>query len=316
MESGVRACRRRERAAAPAILAPLHNPLHPYTLPGFVLVLITWARGGRLGRGGRPYRCVLRFPLACGIGVGTPVRIRGVPVGAGVGGVASLDAVAVLAEIRDAGTVIPRSSRIEANQSGLIAEPLIDITPLAPVPPGVADGSAASPLDTAACEAEGAIVCHGGVIAGVTGVALDDLVLIMTRMARKLDGADGVDRLLDATELATAALEDARPLLARAGALADEVLPIVADLRAGGLGGSIGELVTAALGAASDIRALQGEVLTPGNVRALRDAVGALARTLEHVEGIAGDVGGLTGAARVRGNLKQLIEALSRIVAD
>jgi len=287
---------------------------------GFVLVLITWARGGRLGRGGRPYRCVLRFPLACGIGVGTPVRIRGVPVGSVVGVEASLDAVSVLAEIRDAGTVIPRTSRIEANQSGLIAEPLIDITPTAPVPAaltGTGDGPpAASPLDTAACEAEGQIVCHGGVIAGVQGVALDDLVLIMTRMARKLDAADGVDRLLDATELASAALEDARPLLTRAGALADQVLPIVTDLRAGGLGGQVSDLVAAAVGAAADIRALQGEVLTPGNVRALRDAVGALARTLEHVEGIAGDVGGLTGDARVRGNLKQLIEALSRIVAD
>jgi len=233
-----------------------------------------------------------------------------------VGVEASLDAVSVLAEIRDAGTVIPRSARIEANQSGLIAEPLIDITPAGPAPPGVAAGTAASPLDTAACEAEGAIVCHGGVIAGHTGVALDDLVLLMTRMAAKLDAADGVDRLLDATELASAALEEARPLLARAAALADEVLPIVADLRSGGLGGRVGDLVAAAAGAAADIRALQGEVLTPGNVRALRDAVGALCRTLEHVEGIAGDVGGLTGDGRVRGNLKQLIEALSRIVAD
>lgn len=283
---------------------------------GFILVLITWARGGRLGRGGRPYRCVLRFPLACGIGVGTPVRVRGVPVGSVVGVEASLDAVSVLAEIRDAGTVIPRSARIEANQSGLIAEPLIDITPTAPAPPSVADGSAASPLDTAACEAEGEVVCHGGVIAGIQGVALDDLVLIMTRMARKLDAADGVDRLLDATEAATAALEDARPLLARAGALAEQALPILTDLRAGGVGSQVADLVAAAVGAAADIRALQGEVLTPGNVRALRDAVGALARTLEHVEGIAGDVGGLTGDARVRGNLKQLIEALSRIVAD
>jgi ABC-type transporter Mla subunit MlaD len=303
-------------------------------LSGFVLVLITWARGGRLGRGGRPYRCVLRFPLACGIGVGTPVRIRGVPVGSVVGVEASLDAVSVLAEIRDAGTVIPRTARIEANQSGLIAEPLIDITPTAPAPPSLTGGGsgggeggegggpstttppAASPLDTAACEAEGLIVCHGGVIRGVQGVSLDDLVLIMTRMARKLDAGDGVDRLLDATELASAALEDARPLLSRAASLADQALPILTDLRAGGLGGQVADLITAALGAAGDIRALQGEVLTPGNVRALRDAVGALARTLEHVEGIAGDVGGLTGDARVRGNLKQLIEALGRIVAD
>lgn len=42
--------------------------------------------------------------------------------------------VDVLVEMKDATTVIPRNSLIEANQSGLIAEPLIDITPQPPVP--------------------------------------------------------------------------------------------------------------------------------------------------------------------------------------
>ena len=36
--------------------------------------------------------------------------------------------------MREATTVIPRNSLIEANQSGLIAEPLIDITPQPPIP--------------------------------------------------------------------------------------------------------------------------------------------------------------------------------------
>jgi hypothetical protein len=55
-----------------------------------------------------------------------------------VGGVLSvapsLEKVDVLVEIKDSGTVIPRNSMIEANQSGLIAEPLIDITPQLPIP--------------------------------------------------------------------------------------------------------------------------------------------------------------------------------------
>jgi hypothetical protein len=42
--------------------------------------------------------------------------------------------VDVLVEMREATTVIPRNSLIEANQSGLIAEPLIDITPQPPIP--------------------------------------------------------------------------------------------------------------------------------------------------------------------------------------
>lgn len=46
----------------------------------------------------------------------------------------SLSQVDVLVDVKDANTVIPRNSIIEANQSGLIATPLIDITPQLPVP--------------------------------------------------------------------------------------------------------------------------------------------------------------------------------------
>lgn len=116
-------------------------------------------------------QCVLEFPLACGITVGTPVRIRGVPVGSVLTVNPSLEKVEVLVEVRccsfrtfflvmrchcwyaahiddhvvlnhlsvymqvkKSSTVIPRNSHIEANQSGLIAEPLIDITPQLPIP--------------------------------------------------------------------------------------------------------------------------------------------------------------------------------------
>ena len=58
------------------------------------------------------------------------------------------------------------------------------------------------------------------------------------------------------------------------------------------------------------------QVLTPDNVKALRESVLTLTKTLQHIEGITGDLGGFTGDARNKSNLKQLIEALSRIVAD
>lgn len=46
----------------------------------------------------------------------------------------SLERVDVFCEIKDQHTAIPRNSKILANQSGLIAEPLIDITPQTPIP--------------------------------------------------------------------------------------------------------------------------------------------------------------------------------------
>ncbi len=57
-------------------------------------------------------------------------------------------------------------------------------------------------------------------------------------------------------------------------------------------------------------------MLTENNVKALRESVQTLTKTLQHIERITGDLGGLTSDKRVTANLKQLIEALSRIVVD
>lgn len=62
------------------------------------------------------------------------VQIRGVNVGSVSSVRPSLAQVDVLVDIKDASTVIPRNSIIEANQSGLIATPIIDITPQLPIP--------------------------------------------------------------------------------------------------------------------------------------------------------------------------------------
>lgn len=183
---------------------------------GFALMLISWARGGQLGRRGQGYQAILEFPVACGITVGTPVRIRGVPVGGVLSVQPSLERVDVLVEIKDATTVIPRNALIEANQSGLIAEPLVDITPQAPVPV-----YRANPLDEE-CESEGKVVCHQGRIQGQRGVALDDLVYICTKIARQMD-SQGVEKVFAAMESAQAAIDDAKPLLQRAVELTNEV---------------------------------------------------------------------------------------------
>lgn len=276
---------------------------------GFALMLISWARGGQLGRRGQGYQLILEFPLACGISVGTPVRIREVPVGGVLSVQPSLEKVDVLVEMRDTTTVIPRNSKIEANQSGLIAEPLIDITPQVPVPEYVAN-----PLDED-CEAEGKVVCHQGRIKGQRGVALDDLVYVCTKLANQMD-AQGIDSMFAAMNSAQSAIEEAQPLLKRAVELTDEVIPLLVELRQGGLVGNVEALTQVAAEAAADIQRLQTEVLTENNVKALRESVQTLTKTLQHVERITGDLGNMTSDKKVTSNLKQLIESLSRIVVD
>ncbi|KAF8056776.1 TGD2 [Scenedesmus sp. PABB004] len=187
-------------------------------------------------------------------------------------------------QVNDVSSVIPRNSVVEANQSGLIAEPLVDITPQLRLPTYTA-----SPLEVAACEAEGAIVCAAGHIRGQQGVALDDMVYVMTRTARQME-EEGVDKFFEAAQAAKAALEEAALLLEEAAQLTKEVTPL--------------------------LQALQSAVLTDDNVRALRAAVMTLCKTLEHVESISADVSVFSRDTGVQRNLKTLITALSRIIEE
>jgi hypothetical protein len=72
----------------------------------------------------------------------------------------------------------------------------------------------------------------------------------------------------------------------------------------------------AAADAAADIQKLQGAILTDDNVKALRQSVLTLCRTLEHVESISSDVSVFSQDASVQRNLKTLIQALSRLVEE
>ncbi len=58
---------------------------------------------------------------------------------------------------------------VEANQSGLIAEPLVDITPRLPV-----QESKFGPLHSS-CEEEGLVVCDRGHLVGERGVSMDEV---------------------------------------------------------------------------------------------------------------------------------------------
>jgi hypothetical protein len=66
--------------------------------------------------------------------------------------------------------------------------------------------------------------------------------------------------------------------------LAEEVVPILKEVRQGQLVGNMETLTSTASEAANDIHRLQNEVLTQDNVDALRQSVLTLTKTLEHIE--------------------------------
>ena len=145
---------------------------------------VNWVMGVNFNKM-RSYQAFVEFPFACGIQVGTQVRVRGVKVGNVLSVRPNLERVEVLVEMDDDGIVIPRNSLVEANQSGLIAETIIDITPEVPIP-----DAQWGPLDSG-CEGEGLVVCDRGKIVGVPGVSMDELVGICTKLAREMDAQNG-----------------------------------------------------------------------------------------------------------------------------
>lgn len=102
--------------------------------------------------------------------------------------------------------IIPKNSLIEVNQSGLLMETLIDITPRSPLPV-----PSAGPLDPD-CVKEGLIVCDRQKITGQVGVSLDILVGIFTRLGREMEDI-GVIKSYTLAEKVASVIQDAHPLL-------------------------------------------------------------------------------------------------------
>lgn len=94
------------------------------------------------------------------------------------------------------------------NQSGLLMETMIDITPRDPIPtPSV------GPLDPD-CGKEGLIVCDRQKIKGYQGVSLDALVGIFTRLGREVEEI-GIANTYALAERVSSVIQEARPLLTK-----------------------------------------------------------------------------------------------------
>lgn len=280
-----------------------------FMISGAVLLAFTvvWLKGLQLRSRSKKYKAVVEFSQACGLTVGTPVRIRGFTVGNVVQVRPSLERIDAVIQVVDDKVVIPRNSLVEVNQSGLLMETLIDITPRPPVPKHTA-----GPLDPT-CNKEGLIVCDRERIKGEQGVSLDELVGIFTRLGRQMDEVS-VTKTYDLAERIASTIEEARPLLAKIEAMAGVIQPLLREVHEGGLLKEIERLTKVLADTSADLRDLNSSILTPENTQLLRESVSTLIMTLKNIESISGDISGVTGDAATRHNLKQLIDSLSRLL--
>uniref|UniRef100_A0A0C9S972 TSA: Wollemia nobilis Ref_Wollemi_Transcript_8943_1754 transcribed RNA sequence n=1 Tax=Wollemia nobilis TaxID=56998 RepID=A0A0C9S972_9CONI len=201
-----------------------------FIMSGAVLLAFTilWLKGFQLRSRFKKYKAVIEFSQACGITVGTPVRIRGFTVGTVVGVKPSLEKIDATIQVVDDKIVIPRNSSVEVNQSGLLMETLIDITPCPPIPTPTA-----GPLDPN-CSKEGLIVCDRERLKGEQGVSLDELVGIFTRLGRQMDEIS-ITKTYDLAERVGSVIEEAKPLLVKIEAMVGDIQPLLKEVRDGGL---------------------------------------------------------------------------------
>uniref|UniRef100_R7WDS0 Mce/MlaD domain-containing protein n=1 Tax=Aegilops tauschii TaxID=37682 RepID=R7WDS0_AEGTA len=280
-----------------------------FMVSGAVLLALAlaWLRGFQLRSRFRKYNAVFEFSQACGICVGTPLRIRGVTIGSVVRVDSSLRSIDAYVEVEDDKIIVPRNSLVEVNQSGLLMETMIDITPKDPLPtPSV------GPLDTD-CSKEGLILCDKERMKGHQGVSLDALVGIFTRLGRDMEEI-GVQKSFKLAEKVASIMEEAQPLLSRIEALAEEVQPLLSEVRESDLVKDVETIAKGLAEASGDLRRLKSSMLTPENSDLIKQSIFTLIFTLKNIESISSDISGFTGDEATRQNIKLLIKSLSRLL--
>ncbi|KAL3616638.1 Protein TRIGALACTOSYLDIACYLGLYCEROL 2, chloroplastic [Castilleja foliolosa] len=268
---------------------------------------LAWLRGFQMRSKFNKYLAVVEFDQASGICTGTPVRIRGVNVGNVVRVNPSLRSIEAVVEVDDDKIIIPRNSLIEVNQSGLLMETMIDITPRDPIP-----SPSVGPLH-AGCVKEGLIVCDRQKIKGRQGVSLDALVGIFTRIGRDVEEI-GVMNAYSLAERAADIIEEARPLLKKIQDMAEDIESLLAEVQDSGLLKDVEGLTKSLTRASEEFRRVQSSIMTPENTELIQKSVYTLIFTLKNIENISSDILGFTGDEATRKNLKLLIKSLSRLL--
>ncbi|CAJ1965370.1 unnamed protein product [Sphenostylis stenocarpa] len=280
-----------------------------FLVSGAVLFALSlaWLKGFQMRSKFRKYTATFEFDQACGICTGTPVRIRGVTVGDVIRVNPSLRSIEAIVEIEDDKTIIPRNSLVEVNQSGLLMETIIDITPRDPIPT-----PSTGPLDQE-CSKEGLIVCDKEKIKGREGVSLDKLVGIFTRLGQDVEKI-GIANSYSLAERAASIIEEAKPLLTKIKAMAEDVQPLLTEVRDSNLLKEVENLTRSLTQASYDLRRVNSSIMTPENTELLQKSIYTLIFTLKNIENVSSDILGFTGDEATRKNLKLLIKSLSRLL--
>jgi phospholipid/cholesterol/gamma-HCH transport system substrate-binding protein len=139
--------------------------------------MVLWLRGFNPRQ--QSYRATFVFTNTLGMQEGTAVRFRGVRVGRVVAIRPGTNQVEVLVEITQPTLLIPSDSLIAVNQSGLIGETTVDITPIQTLEVSTADLSPFQPQ----CDSA-QILCDGDERVGQVGASYESLIRSAEELAK------------------------------------------------------------------------------------------------------------------------------------
>jgi len=167
-------------------------------------LIILWLN--RFTAASSSYKAIVEFANAGGMQKGAVVRYRGVRVGTISAIRPRPNNVEVEIDITKSDLIIPSNVIVEANQSGLIGEMFVDITPKTELPPGVV---VAKPLDKN-CNRD-MIVCNGSRLKGQIGISTDELIRSSTELATVYSNPEfykNVNRAVENTAVAAATVAE------------------------------------------------------------------------------------------------------------
>ncbi len=196
--------------------------------------LVLWLRG--LNPGSRNYQATFVFENTLGMQEGTAVRYRGVPVGRVSDIMPTANEVAVAVDITQSDLRIPSDARIEANQSGLIGETTIDITPTRNLNLQEMEMSPVGPD----CNSN-LIICNGDRLPGNVGASYESLI----RSAEELANAFADPDILYDLKLT---LQNATTFTEQATLLTNELIVLSQQLQ-----GTLEPLLTSATRASDNV---------------------------------------------------------------
>lgn len=267
--------------------------------------LVLWLRG--LNPGSRSYRATFVFDNTLGMQEGTNVRYRGVPVGRVLRIVPGSNAVDVAVEIGSSDLLIPSDAAIVVNQSGLIGDTTIDITPKRPL------SAQEATFDPIGPNCPQTIICDGDRLAGTVGASYESLILSAERLADTFADPELVGDLKTTLKNATTLTETATGLTTELTILSRQLQRDIGPLMA-----SANRAADSVTNAATEFEVAGSEVnrLVVGNRNTIAKTLDDISRSANNIQTITATLSPAIQDSEFLVNLDRLSSEAALAAAD